>query len=44
MEEIINKTEKQEYKIIPVFSTNGKKIETIIENAFLKYLNYNDYK
>lgn len=44
MEQIFTKTINQGYKIIPLFSNNGEKIETIIENAFLKYLKYNDYK
>lgn len=44
MEHVSAKTTKQEYKIIPLFSNDGKKIENAIENAFLKYLKYNDYK
>ena len=35
---------KKEYKIIPSFNTNGETIESVIQNAFLKYLKYNDYK
>lgn len=44
MKQLCNENIKTEYKIIPLFSNNGKKIDTIIENAFLKYLKYNDYK
>lgn len=44
MEETITKNNKNEYEIIPLFSNNGMKIENAIENAFLKYLKYNDYK
>lgn len=38
------KETKKEYEIIPVFNDNGKKIENVIQSAFLKYLKYNDYK
>ena len=38
------KTKKKEFEIIPIFNKNGEKIETVIQNAFLKFLNYNDYK
>lgn len=44
MEQVSTKNTKTEYKIIPLFSNDGKKIDIIIENAFLKYLKYNDYK
>lgn len=44
MEQLSTKSTSQNYKIIPLFSNNGTKIETIIEKAFLKYLKYNDYK
>ena len=38
------KEQKTEYKIIPIFATDGDTIETVIQNAFLKYLKFNDYK
>lgn len=41
---IISKTSNNEYTIIPTFNNNGEKIETVIQNAFFKYLKYNDYK
>ena len=45
MKKLSNKTiNNKEYKIIPIFSNNGKSIENAIENAFIKYLKYNDYK
>lgn len=44
MKSITTKKDKQEYQIIPIYSTDGKKIEDVIESAFLKYLKYNDYK
>lgn len=44
MEQVSIENNKTEYKIIPLFSNDGKNIETVIENAFLKYLKYNDYK
>ncbi len=44
MENVTNKEIKKEYEIIPTFCNNGKKIEIVIEDAFLKYLKYNDYK
>lgn len=44
MENKNNIKTNDEYKIIPTFSNDGKKIEDVIEGAFLKYLNFNDYK
>lgn len=44
MEKVTDKEIKKEYEIIPTFSNNGNTIEFVIENAFLKYLKYNDYK
>lgn len=45
MEQVITtKENKKEYKIIPSFNNDGENIEKIIQNAFLKYLKYNDYK
>lgn len=35
---------KGEYEIIPLFDNDGITIENAIQNAFLKYLKYNDYK
>lgn len=40
----ISKTNNNEYKIIPSFNKEGEKIENVIQNAFFKYLKYNDYK
>ena len=37
-------SKKNQYKIIPVFKRNEKKIDNVIKDAFIKYLNYNDYK
>ena len=45
MDQVITTDEsKKEYKIIPSFNKDGENIENIIQNAFLKYLKYNDYK
>lgn len=44
MKQISSQDTDNNYKIIPLFSNDGKSIDTIIENAFLKYLKYNDYK
>lgn len=44
MEKISTKTNNKDYVIIPIFNNNGNSIEIAIENAFLKYLKYNDYK
>lgn len=44
MQQKNNKDNKQKYEIVPLYSNNGKHIEKAIENAFLKYLKYNDYK
>lgn len=45
MEQVITtKENKKEYEIIPSFNKDGENIEKIIQNAFLKYLKYNDYK
>lgn len=45
MEQVITTKEtKKDYEIIPSFNNNGETIECVIQNAFLKYLKYNDYK
>ena len=44
MEQVITKKTKKEYEIIPLYNNNGETIENVIQNAFLKYLKYNDYK
>ena len=41
---ITTKETKKEYEIIPSFNTTGDTIEAVIQNAFFKYLKYNDYK
>ena len=38
------KNKKNEYDIIPIFNPNGEKVEIAIQNAFMKFLKYNDYK
>ena len=44
MQETMVNESKKEYKIIPLFDNNGESIENVIQNAFFKYLKYNDYK
>ncbi len=38
------KKPNRQFKIIPQFSNNGNNIDIVIEIAFLKYHQYNDYK
>jgi len=39
-----NKIDKKEYEIIPFFSKEDRTIEMVIENAFIKFLKFNDYE
>lgn len=43
-ESTCSNSKKNQYKIIPIFKNNEKKIDDVIKSAFIKYLNYNDYK
>ena len=44
MEKVKQRKAENEYKIIPIFKEQGKDFETVIVDAFVKYLKYNDYK
>lgn len=44
MERVSKKKPKKQYEIIPIFTKDKNKMETVIERAFLKYLQYHDYE
>ena len=41
--EVKKKEDKNTYRIQSIYLENGQKMESAIENAFIKYLKFNEY-
>ena len=41
--EVKQKEEKNNFHIQSVFAENGRTIESVVEDAFIKYLKYTEY-